>query len=74
MPVGSPGPLGQNVKRLRESKGISQVALAVAAGVSQPFLSQLESGARADANAMVAQALARALGVTVDELLREGGA
>ena len=66
-----PGPIGRNVRRLRERQGWSQNELARRSGVSQPFVNQLESGRSAQAQASVLQALARALGVTVDELLRE---
>ena len=40
-------------------------------GVSQSFISDLEGGRRTKASTDTAVALARALGVTVDELLRE---
>ena len=66
-----PGALGRNVKRLREGLGWSQSELARRSGVSQGFVSRLESGESTQALVGAVQALARALGVTVDELLRE---
>lgn len=70
--MAEPSILGRNLRRLREARGLSQNGLARASGVSQGFLHDLESGRRARATTDTAQALARALDVTVDELLREG--
>jgi len=72
-PLPEPGALGLNVKRLREAKGLSQNALAKVSGVSQAFISDVERGHRQAAMSTILAALARALGVTVDELLRENG-
>jgi transcriptional regulator with XRE-family HTH domain len=66
-----PKSLGRNVARLREAQGWSQSELARRSGVSQAFISSLEGGRRTKASTDTALALARALGVTVDELLRE---
>lgn len=55
------------IRRLRERRGWQQKDLARAAGLSKPYISQLESGAR-QPSAVVAKALTRALGVTIDEL------
>ena len=63
--------MGLNVARLREAQGWSQSELARRSGVSQSFISDLEGGRRTKASTDTAVALARALGVTVDELLRE---
>ena len=65
--------LGENIRRLREARGLSQNALAAAAGLDQGHLSTIEGGKRANPTAAVLVALARALGVTVDDLLRGGG-
>lgn len=51
----------------RESMGLRQTDLAAKAGISRPFLSQVEAGER-DPSALVVKALADALGVTVDDL------
>lgn len=38
--------LGENVKKLRESKNLTQMQLAVMAGISQSYLSYVELGLR----------------------------
>ncbi len=70
--MADPGVLGRSVARLRAARGWSQSELARRSGVSQTFISSLEGGRRGKATTDTAGALARALGVTVDELLREG--
>ena len=57
----------KEVRRLRERRGWHQKDLARAAGLSKPYISQLESGTRVP-SPMVAAALARALEVPVDKL------
>jgi transcriptional regulator with XRE-family HTH domain len=37
--------VGRTIRRLRKERGLSMAALAQSAGLSQPFISQLESGA-----------------------------
>ena len=71
---GAIGPeVGRVIRRLREAKGLSGLALARLSGVTQGHLWALEAGKVANPGAAVLQALARALGVTVDELLHEPG-
>ena len=41
-----PDAVGRRIKRIREARGMSQHALAKAAGITQAMLSQVESGAR----------------------------
>jgi len=60
--------IGGRVRRFRTRAGISGVKLAAAAGVSQPFLSQLESGRTSVAIATLYR-LAGALGVHPSDLL-----
>jgi transcriptional regulator with XRE-family HTH domain len=62
-----PGP-GANVAALRKDHGLSQVALARRSGVSVSLLSKIEVGDRALTQG-VAAALARAMDLTLDELL-----
>ena len=60
--------IGSRVRGLRNRAGLSGLKLAAAADVSQPFLSQLESGQSSVAIATLYR-LARALGVHPVELL-----
>ncbi len=62
--------VGRNVRRLREARGMSGNALAQAAGLRQGHLWGLETGRKRNPSVHVAAALARALGCTVDDLLR----
>ena len=56
------------VRAWRESRGLTQEALAEQAGVSAPYVSQIESGKRAGTSATLRK-LARALDVPVGALL-----
>ena len=58
------------LKLIRERKGLSQRALAAKAKMSQTFLSNVESG-KADPSLSTLTRLAKALGVTVSELVKE---
>lgn len=60
--------VGATVKALRETAGLSTRALAVRAGVSQPFLSQIERGVSAPSMSTIYR-LAEALGVVPGDLL-----
>lgn len=60
--------IGRAVRARREAAGLSMRALAVRAGVSQPFLSQLERGT-SSASISTLYRVASALGVTPGELL-----
>ena len=59
--------LGQRIRAARENLEESQVNLAAAAGISQGYLSQLESDER-EPTLSIAARLARALGITLDEM------
>jgi len=59
--------LGQRIRAAREAVGQSQVNLAAAAGISQGYLSQLETDER-EPTLSIAANLARALGISLDEL------
>ncbi len=61
--------LADNVRRLREKKGLSQHALADKIGVPQGTLSCIENGHRGASMGMVAR-IAKALGVPGIELFR----
>lgn len=61
---------GQNpVKVWREYRGLSQQALAKAAGISPSYLSQIETGKR-EGKTAVLQAIAQVLQLTMDDILR----
>jgi DNA-binding XRE family transcriptional regulator len=60
---------GQNPVRVwRKHRGMTQEALAQAAGISKPYLSQIETGKRTG-TAEVLVAISDALGVTVDDVM-----
>jgi transcriptional regulator with XRE-family HTH domain len=61
--------LGQRLRRFREDRGWTQAALAEHAGVSKPYLSELEGGAGRRPSGQILLKLADALGVTVADLL-----
>ena len=56
------------VKLWREYRGLTQKKLADAAGISVPYLSQLETGKR-KGSLEVYSAIATALGVTLDDIV-----
>ncbi len=64
--------LGQRIRRLRNAAGLSQAALARAAGIGRVTLVRLEKGDQTPRYKTL-DAIARALGVGVSELLVEGG-
>lgn len=57
------------VKKLREQERLTQAELAKKAGVTEAYVSMIESGARKNPSLPVLKKLARALGVPVTELL-----
>ncbi len=59
--------LGKVIAHLRESRGMSQEELALAAGLTQPTLSRFERGG-SQPDALALRRLAGVLGVTVDEI------
>ncbi len=62
-------PIARRLKKLRATAGMSQQSLAVAAGLSVSLVSQIERGSRSDPRISTTTALAKALGVTLDELV-----
>lgn len=65
----SPRRLSGVLKALRTQKGLTQEEVAKRAKVTTPYLSQLETGARKNPSLPVLRRLARALKVSVAELL-----
>ncbi|MEW6242598.1 MAG: helix-turn-helix domain-containing protein [Chloroflexota bacterium] len=63
---------GENpVKVWREFRGLTQQQLAEAAGISKPYLSQIETGKR-KGSADILSALAKVLNVTLEEVIARG--
>lgn len=63
---------GNNIRRIRIERGLSQEELAQAVGVTGSAISRWESGQR-QPNIEKLKKLSAALGVTVDELLQDRG-
>ena len=61
--------LGQNMKRIRAKKGMSQGDIARALDVDRGYISNIENGKKNPTIATI-QKLANALGVSADELLK----
>lgn len=61
--------LGENLKRIREQKGISQVDISKSLGVSRGFVSNVENGKTNPTLATITK-LAKAVGVSAVELLQ----
>src|SRR5262245_51649646 len=62
--------LGETVKTLRERRDLSQSMLAKRARLTQPYLAQIERGVRENPSLKTLRNIARALGVSVDRLVR----
>jgi transcriptional regulator with XRE-family HTH domain len=60
--------LGERIRRLRAHKGWSQRELARRAGVRYALLSELETGKKGDTTFHNIQQIARALGITTNDL------
>lgn len=60
---------GDTLKRLRERKGLTQTELASRVGVTAAYISMLESGAKGNPTLGIVRRLAKALGVSVAELI-----
>jgi transcriptional regulator with XRE-family HTH domain len=65
----SPKRLSVMIRKLRESKGITQRDLAAKADVTGAYVAQLETGTKKNPSIAVLKRLAKALGVQVSELL-----
>jgi len=64
----SPKRLGVTIKRLRERRGLTQAALAKAAGVHRVYVAQIEGQTKVPSIATL-EKLAKALNVKVGRLL-----
>ena len=61
--------LGQNLKRIRTKKGMSQGDIVRALGMPKSFVSSIENG-RTNPTLSTITKLAKAIGVSTDELLK----
>jgi transcriptional regulator with XRE-family HTH domain len=61
--------MSQQIKKLREASGLTQVELADKVGVAQAYVSALENGARKNPSLDLLRKLAKALKTDVAELL-----
>lgn len=60
--------LGQNLKRIRTEKGISQNKIARTLGIDRAFISNIENGKTNPTLATIVK-LAKAIGVSIGELM-----
>lgn len=60
--------LGEVLRELRESKGMSQQLLAERASIAQSYVAVIEDGQQGRPPRAILQRLARALGVAVEKL------
>lgn len=61
--------LGENLKKIRLSKGITQISIAKTLGVDRSFVSNIENG-KTNPTLSTISSLAKVLGVTVSELMK----
>ncbi|MEO8532975.1 MAG: helix-turn-helix transcriptional regulator [Flavobacterium sp.] len=64
--ITKPKHIGRNISRIRELKGMKQEALAMAIGVSQQTVSNIEASEKVDEEKL--NAIAEALGVSIEAI------
>jgi len=64
-------PISYNIKKYRNKKGISQDKLSKLAGVTLHTITKIESGTTSDPRVETIKNIAQALGVKVDDLLKD---
>lgn len=62
--------LNHSIRRFRLKRGLTQETLAHKAKIALPTLAKLESGANANPTLKTLQKIAKALRVTIDQLIR----
>lgn len=62
--------ISKNIKKLRKEKGLSQDRLSKIADIAHPTIIKIESGAIQSPTVETAQKIARALGVSIDDLMK----
>ena len=63
--------LDDNIRRYRAKLGLSQDQLARKAGITYSTLTKLESGVNQNPKVKTLQQIAKALGVTLNDLMKE---
>jgi transcriptional regulator with XRE-family HTH domain len=63
--------IAQNIKRFRTAKKLSQEQLAQKAGITYSTVAKLESGANRNPTVNTLQRIAKALDVSLDDLVKE---
>lgn len=63
-------PLGDNIRKFRNQKGLSQEKLARLADVSLPTLTKIEAGETPNPTIETVKSLASALNISIDNLLK----
>ena len=63
--------LSENIKKFRKKKGLSQDKLAKLADVTHTTLVKIESGSNDNPTIKTLKKIANALGVSLDELVRQ---
>ncbi len=61
--------VGENIKRIREQNGSSQIELAERVGITQSMLCQIERGTK-NPSLQVGKAIADILGCKIDDLMK----
>ena len=61
--------VGENIKKLREEKGYTQLKLSNKVGITQSMIAQIERGTKA-VNLQLGKQIAEVLGCSVDDLLK----
>jgi len=62
--------IGKNIKKLRNQRGLSQDRLSKLADISHNTIIKIESGAIQSPTMDTAQKIAKALGVSLDDLMK----
>lgn len=62
--------VGENIRRIREARGLNQRQLADRVGIAQPWVCQIERGTK-NPSLQVSKLIAEVLGCTLDDLLAD---
>ena len=62
--------IGENIKRLRTKRGLSQEEFAKKSGVKYTTLTKIESSVIKKPSVMVMDQIAKALGVSIEDLIK----